>query len=411
MSDIDVLSNDSQTDIFFRAVDRLHLESFLSALSQDHKSLAIVSPHTELLQYYGDVVIRRLHTKFPNVPMEVFVADNTDAILERFNAILNDLSFDEATKIRQIHQPEKILVIHEAKKLDTHHLELLVQLIQNFPGAGICALLLFESSNSHSAHIFRDNSRFMTWTLELPTPEQKRNTFEAAKKAGQEDIVTNFFAQLSDAEKKQAQQSTAQNCAKASANASDNKPDTESGKNKQPTALWPMLVIACGLLAIAVGVTSVLQPELGTKVLTAFKSKAKAQVVEEKSAPKVSPPETLEPEVVMTELPEQATQGLNWLLNLQPDHYVLEYKTFEKISDAQTYLKSKASLKRAQIVPVFLENQTDAHFMVVDGPHATAEAARLAANRSSMLADITIEKVSSLIEFFDLKKQKQSKSH
>ena len=406
MPDINVLSNDSQTDIFFRAVDRLQLESFLGALSQDHKSLAIISPYTELLQYYGDVVIRRLHKKFPNVPMEIFVADDTDAILERFNVILNDLSFDEATKARQLNQPEKILVIQEAKKLDTRHLELLVQLIQNFPGAGICALLLLESSAPQSSNIFRDNSRFITWTPELPTQEQKQNLFDAAKKVGQEDMVSNFFAQLSHAEKRNVQQSNTNASAIQVANTSGIKAKDKETKDTKPTAIWPKLIIGFGLLAITLGVTVVLHPETGASLLTVFKLQSKAPIVETMTPPKVSPPDTLEPEVVMTELPEQATQGLNWLLNLHPDQYVLEYKTFEKISEAQTYLKSKASLKRAYIVPVFLENQPYSHFMVVDGPYPTAEAAKIAASRSSMLSDITIEKISSLIEFIDLKKQK-----
>jgi hypothetical protein len=88
---------------------------------------------------------------------------------------------------------------------------------------------------------------------------------------------------------------------------------------------------------------------------------------------------------------------------------VLEYKTFDKIADAQAYVSSKASLKQAHIVPVMVENQVEARFMVVEGPHRSAEAARFAANRSSMIGDITIEKVSSLIEFSDLKKLKPSK--
>jgi hypothetical protein len=405
MADIDVLSNDSQTDIFFRAVDRLQLESFIGALNHDHKSLVIVSPYPELLQYYGDVVIRRLHKKFANVPMEVVVADDTDAILERFNVILSDLSFEEATKSRDLSHPEKILVIQDAKKLGVHNLELLVRLIQNFPGAGICALLLFETSNVQTTHIFRDNNRFMTWALELPTADQKRNTFEAAKKTGQEDIVTNFFAQLSQAEKTVAPKISTHPISSGA----DQQRKVPSKTEKQATALWPKLIIGFGLLTVTLGVTAVLHPEISHNLLTAFKSKAKAPVVEAKSSPKVEAPDTLEPEVVITELPAQATQGLNWVLNLHPDQYVLEYKTFEKIADAQAYVNSKASLKQAHIVPVMLENQAEASFMVVEGPHRSAEAARFAANRSSMIGDITIEKVSSLIEFSDLKKLKPSK--
>lgn len=428
MTDTEVHGHDSQTDIFFRVVDRLQLESFIGSLTQDQKSLVIVSPHPELTQYYGDVLIRRLQKKFANVPIEVFVADNTDSILERFNVILTALSFDEATKARDLNQPEIIFVIQDAKKLGVQNLELLLRLIQIFPGSGICTLLMFDSAHAQTINIFKNNSRFMTWALQLPTPEQKHNTLEAAKKTGQQDLVSAFFAQFSESEKSTAQPISQKPVPSAPENkpeapetgqpihhqppapsAPEQKPEAPSSvkkKKKKPVAHWPKLLIGGGLLSITMGVTAVLHPEISTKLLAALKPNSNPPAAESTPLPQVSPPETLEPEVVLTELPEKAIQGLNWALNLNSEHYVLEYKTFEKMADAQDYLKSKAGLDRARIVPVLEENQIEAKFMVVDGPHKSAEAARFAASRSTLVADIAIEKVSSLVEYSNLKKLK-----
>jgi hypothetical protein len=402
MTDTEVQGHDSKTDIFFRVVDRLQLESFIGSLTQDQKSLLIVSPHPELTQYYGDVVIRRLQKKFANVPIEIFVADNTDAILERFNVILTELSFDEATKARDLNQPEIIFVIQDAKKLSVHNLELLVRLIQIFPGSGICTLLMFESISAQTTTIFRNNSRFLTWTLQLPTPEQKHNTLEAAKKTEQVALVTAFFAQFAETEKSTDQPVTN----KPALSAPKIKPKAISSAKKKPTAHWPKLLIGGGLLSITLGVTAVLHPEISARLLASLKRNSNPPAAESLPLPQVNPPGALEPEVVLTELPEIAIKGLNWVLNLHSDHYVLEYKTFEKMADAQAYLKSKANLARARIVPVLIESQVEVQFMVVDGPHKSAEAARLAASGSALITDIAIEKVSSLVEFSKLNKLK-----
>lgn len=427
MTDTEVHGHDSQTDIFFRVVDRLQLESFIGSLTQDQKSLVIVSPHPELTQYYGDVLIRRLQKKFVNVPIEVFVADNTDSILERFNVILTALSFDEATKARDLNQPEIIFVIQDAKKLGVQNLELLLRLIQIFPGSGISTLLMFDSAHAQTINIFKKNSRFMTWDLQLPTPEQKHNTLEAAKKTGQQELVSAFFAQFSETEKSTAQPISHKPVASAPENkpeapstaqtihlqppapsTPEQKPEAPSSvkKKKKPVAHWPKLLIGGGLLSITMGVTAVLHPEISTKLLASLKPNSNPPAAESTPLPQVSPPETLEPEVVLTELPEKAVQGLNWALKLPPEHYVLEYKTFAKMLDAQAYLISKGSLDHARIVPVLEENHVEAQFMVVDGPHKSAEAARFAASRSALVADIAIEKVSSLVEYSNLKKLK-----
>ncbi len=60
------------------------------------------------------------------------------------------------------------------------------------------------------------------------------------------------------------------------------------------------------------GVTAVLHPEISTKLLAALKPNSNPPAAESTPLPQVSPPETLEPEVVLTELPEKAVQGLNW---------------------------------------------------------------------------------------------------
>ena len=51
----------SSPEIFFRAVDRLQLESYLGALKKNNQSLVLVSDHKALLDYYGELVVKRIH--------------------------------------------------------------------------------------------------------------------------------------------------------------------------------------------------------------------------------------------------------------------------------------------------------------------------------------------------------------
>lgn len=188
-------------DIFFRAVDRLQIESYLTALRQDNKSLVLVSKYKELLTYYGERVVRRINQNFPQTSLEVLLPADTEGLLERFNAILNSLSFQVATKPTSKGMPDKIWLIQNANALGEKDIQILLKLIENFPGAGICAVLMFDASETESLPIFDNNPKINTWVLSLPTPEQKLNAIQEARRNGTEEIAIEFFNQLAKAEK------------------------------------------------------------------------------------------------------------------------------------------------------------------------------------------------------------------
>ena len=141
-------------EIFFRAVDRLQLESYLSALKQNNRSLVLVSDHKALLDYYGELVVKRIHQEFPETKLEVFFSQDTEGLLERFNAILNNLSFSVATSAPAIGRPDTIWFIQNANSMEEKDLQILLKLIENFPGAGICAVLMFDSSKTEVLSVF-----------------------------------------------------------------------------------------------------------------------------------------------------------------------------------------------------------------------------------------------------------------
>jgi hypothetical protein len=58
-------------EIFFRAADRLQIESYLTALRQDNKSLILLSKHKALLSYYGELVVQRIYRAFPQTSLDL----------------------------------------------------------------------------------------------------------------------------------------------------------------------------------------------------------------------------------------------------------------------------------------------------------------------------------------------------
>jgi hypothetical protein len=389
----------SVPDIFFRAVDRLQLETFIGALRQECKSLVLLSLHKELLHYYGEVVVRRLNQEFPQASVEVFLPSDTNGLLDKFNAILNNLSFELATKASAKGSPKKIWFVQNANALGNTELELLLRLIENFPGAGICALLLYQSSPEPSPVLFESNARVNTWQLLMPTAEQKLNAVQQARRNGTEEIATEFFNQLARAEKKllahaaQAQLETKPEVQTAPKFVpTPNKFQKSAIRPKKKILSW-VIMIFC-LLSISVGISAVLNPELGTQLLSLFAPKGKplrALPTEGGNTPSGASTTPSKPEI-----PEIAKQGLRWLKTLPADHFVLEYKTFSTAEEAQNETLGKEWLKRTYIVPVLSESSTEVKFLIFDGPFRTAEMARKAASRMPNSSEIAIESVESL---------------
>ena len=82
----------SGTEFFFRVADRLQMDSCLTAVTKEGKSLVLVSPSGELLDHFGAAFIRRLKQNLANTPVEVFMPPDSEVMLERFNKLLSSLA-------------------------------------------------------------------------------------------------------------------------------------------------------------------------------------------------------------------------------------------------------------------------------------------------------------------------------
>jgi hypothetical protein len=266
MTDFGASSNSSESEIFFRMTDRLQMESCAMAVVKDGKSVVISSKTTELIDHFGAAFIRRLKRALPDTPIEVFMPPDTEAMLDRFNKLLTTIKLDEATKPRGGQLPEKIWVVHDANALATHELDLFTRLILQFPGAGIGAVLMFASESAQADKLATQNKQFVSWALELPTPEQKLSAIQQARKEGNEEVAIEFFNKLAKASTKKT--TPLLNAAVASGGASKAAPpQKDKSKNLKKSKKWTWILAVSALLLSSMGVAAILHPDLSQKVI------------------------------------------------------------------------------------------------------------------------------------------------
>ena len=236
------------------------------AVVKDGKSVVISSKTTELIDHFGAAFIRRLKRALPDTPIEVFMPPDTEAMLDRFNKLLTTIKLDEATKPRGGQLPEKIWVVHDANALATHELDLFTRLILQFPGAGIGAVLMFASESAQADKLSTQNKQFVSWALELPTPEQKLSAIQQARKEGNEEVAVEFFNKLAKASTKKT--TPLLNAAVASGGASKAAaPQKDKSKNLKKSKKWTWILAVSALLLSSMGVAAILHPDLSQKVI------------------------------------------------------------------------------------------------------------------------------------------------
>jgi len=448
MSEFGARGQDSSSEFFFRVTDRLQMESCLSAVAQDGKSVVISSDSNELIDHYGAAFVRRIKQKLPQTQLEVFLPRDTEAMLERFNQLLNTLSLDVATKQRVGLAPEKVWVVHDANAMGGHEIQLLTRLIQQFPGAGISVILMFTEGTSQGDAIANQNKQFIAWSLERPSAEQKLAAIQQARKNGQEEAAVDFFNRLSKSAVKKLPASAGVAASAAPAKAAPPPPR----KIRQTSNGMKVTAAIAALLSVSMGVAFWLNPEVGDQILAKVtdlvdvsgKANKKsdstaANQADDKPAPgtvgadgKEVPPgapnlSQLEPKVelvpgpqpaasvpapiavtpppvppepvkevaakVITELPDAAIKGRLWLKSLPTDAYVLEHQSFDTVKEARAFTKDKEWLVNARIAPVFTLGKDEARFAIMTGPFRTVDRAKNTISRLKLSSNVTITSV------------------
>lgn len=197
------VSNDtlSSEGIFLRTADRRRFDYVMQAVQQQSLSLSLSSSNDGVLDHYGRIIINKLR-KMPDLQIEVFLPQNTEALLDRFNQILGGLSLEDARNGDNSPAPRRVLIAHDAKAISTRDLQLLARLVQDFPGANVSLILLMDRMGiaQHEKSLDNFGQRLLRWPLEQPTRAEGESLLKVARAMGFEVEVKKVLAATGFAE-------------------------------------------------------------------------------------------------------------------------------------------------------------------------------------------------------------------
>jgi hypothetical protein len=189
--------------IFLRASDRTRFDYVMRAVRESSASLALSSNSEGVLDHYGRLVLARLR-KTEGLQIEVFLPQNTEQLLERFNQILSDISMDDARRAEGSPAPRRVLIAHDAKAINQRDLQLLARLVQDFPGANVSLVLLVDRAGMmlHERTLDSFGQRLLRWPVEPPTRTEGESLLKVARAMGFEVEVKKVLAATGYAELK-----------------------------------------------------------------------------------------------------------------------------------------------------------------------------------------------------------------
>jgi hypothetical protein len=175
----------------------------MQAVQRQSLSLSLSSSHDGVLDHYGRIVINKLR-KMPDLQIEVFLPQNTEALLDRFNQILGGLSLEDARNGENSPAPRRVLIAHDAKAISARDLQLLARLVQDFPGANVSLILLMDRTGiaQHEKSLDNFGQRLLRWPLEQPTRAEGESLLAVARGMGFEVEVKKVLAATGFAEVK-----------------------------------------------------------------------------------------------------------------------------------------------------------------------------------------------------------------
>ena len=188
--------NSSSSPLFFRAVDRLRLEGYVLALTQEGMSLSMVSTHEAILDHYGKVLVSRLRQAAPEVAIEIYFPASSEALLARFNEVLVNSSIQEAMDGKVSLATPRIWIVHDASALPDHEVELLARLVQNFPAANIRVVLLMTAASQKTNLLSSFGRSILCWDVEPPTSVQVEIMLAQARTEGREAAAKALLKKL-----------------------------------------------------------------------------------------------------------------------------------------------------------------------------------------------------------------------
>ena len=399
------------TDLFFQPLDQARMQACVNGVAREGMCVVVHCPQTALLNYYGHIFLTHLHEAMPSGTIESYSPSDSDVLIENFNQMVSEMSVQEALKPGNLVEVSKVWVIKNAQNMEAHELELLGQLLQQFPGSKI-RFILWMAGNEPSASLLNVlGKKMMRWNIALPDSTQTQTFWNQARATKQEEEVRPMLDQLRLMEHIPAALRSVRESKSAAA--------TKAKKKFKFTT--PKIAVAFLVgLALLTGSTvfvAWLNPEAfawlklgaesaeakpnqqnGSSEPAATETKAQASTAEPAQEPlptqPAQPPQATQsaeslpsklPEEARSEvsksaesaveLPDEALEGKKWAERLPPQRWLVLHGAYKSFSIAKQVKNAYPGLKNSRVVPVYKPNEPLASFVLASGPFEDLQSA------------------------------------
>jgi cytoskeletal protein RodZ len=396
------------TDLFFQPLDQARMQACVNGVAREGMCVVVHCPQTALLNYYGQIFLNHLHEAMPSGTIESYSPSDSDVLIENFNQMVSEMSVQEALKPGNLSEVSKVWVIKNAQNMEAHELDLLGQLLQQFPGSKI-RFILWTAGNEPSVSLLNVlGKKMMRWNIALPDSTQTQTFWNQARATKQEEDVRPMLDQLRLMEHIPA--------ALRSVRASKSAAATKAKKKFKFTTpkIAVAFLVGMALLTGSTVFVAWLNPEAFAWLkLDAESAKAKPNNQNERSEPAatetkaetttaeaaqepqpIQPPQATQsaeslpsklPQEVRSEvskaddsaveLPDEALEGSKWAEQLPPQRWLVLHGAYKSFSIAKQVKKAYPGLKNSRVVPVYKPNEPLASFVLASGPFEALQSA------------------------------------
>ena len=161
------------TNFYQSPSDKARFDVLLKVLSEEAPNLAIIGDDEVALAHYGRTIYQRLSQQ-PNAQVDLWGAVDSEQLVNRFNAILSELTLEQAQDKSQKDPIRRCFIITDAQAVQTLELQLLSRLIQGFPASHVHAVLLVHSTEPYHKKLEVFGKGLLRWELESEKPSPTR---------------------------------------------------------------------------------------------------------------------------------------------------------------------------------------------------------------------------------------------
>ena len=160
-------------EIFFRDSDITRFQRVFDAVVDDSQHLLVTSQFDGVIDHYGKMMLNRLKMR-SGMAVETYMPASTEALVNRFNELINSMSVDEARGDQASQTPGRIIVVNDPRAVDSDGWALLSRIVTDFPGLNMRLVFLLDRipTNVEKA-LDRFGSRLIRWEVEPPTPDEQ----------------------------------------------------------------------------------------------------------------------------------------------------------------------------------------------------------------------------------------------